>query len=165
MTSTSSGPLLTNHILIGEDLLTQASGGTETHIYPATGQVNGQVTLGGEREIAAAVESAKKALVVWEALGPQERRDRLGRLAAILEDWSDEFKQLSAAETGMPQKGFIWRLKLSVEWVRTYQGFADRVGGELTSSRTTAPSRSSGPSPLAWSGSSSPGIRRFFLCA
>ena len=32
----------------------------------------------------------------------------------------------------MPQMGFIWRHKLSVEWIRTYQGYADNVGGDVT---------------------------------
>jgi aldehyde dehydrogenase (NAD+) len=124
--------LLTNQILIGADFLDTASGGSEEHRYPATGRVNGTVTLGGKAEIEAAVEQAKQAQASWESLGPLGRRDCLGRLADIIESWSEDFKRLSAQEIGMPQKGFIWRHKLSVEWFRTYQGWADRVGGEIT---------------------------------
>jgi aldehyde dehydrogenase (NAD+) len=127
--------LLTNQILIGDEFLDTASGGSQDHHYPATGKVNGTVTLGGTAEITAAVAHARRAQARWEALGPLGRRDCLGRLAGIIEDWSDDFKRLSAAETGMPQKGFIWRHKLSVEWFRTYQGWADRVGGEVTQFR------------------------------
>jgi acyl-CoA reductase-like NAD-dependent aldehyde dehydrogenase len=129
---TDSTGLLTNQILIGDEFLDLATGGSEEHRYPATGKVNGTVTLGAQSEIVAAVERAKQAQASWEALGPLGRRDCIGRLGDIIENWSEDFKRLSAAETGMPQKGFIWRHKLSVEWFRTYQGWADRVGGEIT---------------------------------
>jgi aldehyde dehydrogenase (NAD+) len=129
---TDSRGLLTNQILIGEEFLDIATGGSQEHRYPATGKVNGTVTLGGATEIAAAVERAKEAQADWEALGPLGRRNCIGRLADIIESWSEDFKRLSAAEIGMPQKGFIWRHKLSVEWFRTYQGWADRVGGDIT---------------------------------
>jgi len=126
--------LLTNQILIGSDFLDRGSAGTDQHWNPATATVNGEITLGGRPEIDAAVAAAKAALPVWEALGPIERRDRLSRLAAIIESWGEDFRALSAAETGMPQQGFIWRLKLSVEWIRQYVGYADKVGGDLTGS-------------------------------
>lgn len=125
---------LTNTILIGDQLIETGSAGTMEHHNPATGAVNGTVTMGGTAEIEKAVAAAKDAAAVWEAMGPHERRDRLGKLAEIIEAWADDFRKLSAAETGMPQQGFIWRLKLSAEWVRAYQGLADKVGGEITSS-------------------------------
>lgn len=131
---TTATPQLTNSILIGDRLLGTGSGGTMEHRNPATGAVNGIVTMGGPSEIDLAVARAKDAAVVWEALGPHERRNRLGRLAEVIEAWAEDFRALSAAETGMPQQGFIWRLRLSAEWVRAYQGLADKVGGEVTSS-------------------------------
>lgn len=124
--------LLTNQILIGSDFLDRGSAGTDQHRNPATDQVNGEITLGGKTEIDAAVEAGKAALQAWEKMGPLGRRDALSRLATIVENWGEQFRALSAAETGMPQQGFIWRLKLSVEWIRQYVGFADKVGGDFT---------------------------------
>ena len=130
-----STEMLTNQVLIGKEFLADASCGTEEHRYPATGAVNGTVTLGGALEINDAVAAAKAAQSQWEALGPLGRRDCLGRLADIIQTWADQFKQLAAQEVGMPQRGFSWRHSLSVEWFRTYQGWADRVGGEVTQFR------------------------------
>jgi len=123
--------MLANKILIGDRLLERGSAGTMDHIYPATAEVNGTVHLGGEAEIAEAVARAKNAAATWEALGPLGRRDRLGRLADIVEARREDFRRLSAAETGMPQQSFNSRHKFSVEWIRTYQGWADKVGGEI----------------------------------
>ena len=128
----NDGTLLTNQILIGEQLLDNGSAGTMEHHYPATGRVNGVVTLGGETEIAHAVALAKKAAVVWEAMGPTERRQRISRLADIVEAWEEKFRQLSAAEIGMPQQSFSGRHKSAVDWIRTYAGFADKIGGDIT---------------------------------
>jgi aldehyde dehydrogenase (NAD+) len=129
---TNSATLLTNQILIGDELIKTGSAGEMEHRYPATGKINGTVHMGGAKEIDAAVARAKEAAIVWEALGPVERRQRIGKLADIVESRAEDFRRLSAAETGMPQQGFIWRLKLSVEWIRTYQAYADKVGGEVT---------------------------------
>jgi aldehyde dehydrogenase (NAD+) len=125
-------PMLVNEIQVGSEFLSAGSAGIMNHMDPTTGKVNGTVVMGGKKEIDAAVARAKEALVKWEKLGPLGRRDCLGRLAQIVEDQAEQFRALSAAETGMPQAGFIWRHKLSVEWIRTYQGFADKVHGEVT---------------------------------
>jgi aldehyde dehydrogenase (NAD+) len=124
--------LFTNQILIGEDFLDEGSGGTEEHRYPATGEVNGIATLGGRAEIDAAVAKAVEAQQAWEALGQQGRRDCLLRLADVLESKVEEFQAIAAGEIGIPMKGFAWRHKVSCEWFRTYAGWADRIGGEIS---------------------------------
>lgn len=131
--STATNPLV-SEMIIGDEILPDGSGPTMTHHYPATGKPNGEVPLGGVTEVEAAVAAAKAALPVWEALGPIERRNRLARLAEIVEDWGPRFEAISSAETGMPRQGFKWRVKLSCEWIRTYVGYADKVGGDLTAS-------------------------------
>ncbi|MEQ3549636.1 aldehyde dehydrogenase family protein [Pseudonocardia nematodicida] len=131
--STATTPLV-SEMLIGDDILTGASGPTLTHHYAATGEPNGEVPLGGEPEVAAAVAAAKAALPAWEALGPVERRNRLARLAEVVESWTGRFEAIASAETGMPKQGFAWRVRLSCEWIRTYVGYADKVGGDVTAS-------------------------------
>jgi aldehyde dehydrogenase (NAD+) len=125
---------LVSEMIIGDDIRTGATGPTLTHHYAATGEPNGEVPLGGASEVSDAVAAAKAALPAWEALGPVERRNRLARLAEVVESWTDRFEAIASAETGMPRQGFAWRVKLSCEWIRTYVGYADKVGGDLTAS-------------------------------
>lgn len=124
--------MLKNQLYIDGAFIDAGSGGEMDHIYPATGRINGRVTLGGRSEVERAVSAAKAALPVWEALGPTERRQRLGRLADVVESWGDRFKALAAAEIGMPTHSFAVRLKFAVDWIRTYQGWSDKIGGDIT---------------------------------
>lgn len=124
--------LLRNELYVGDAFLTEGSGGVMDHVDPATGRVNGTVRLGGRSEIEEAVAAAKGAAVTWEALGPTERRARLGRLADVVDAWGPEFRRLAAAEIGMPVRSFAGRHAFAVDWIRTYQGWADKVGGDVT---------------------------------
>lgn len=124
--------MLENKLLIGDRMLDVGSSGVMDHYYPATGEVNGTVHLGGAAEIAEAVEAAKLAAAVWQSLEPGERRRRIGRLADIVESWEDDFRRLSAAEIGIPQQGFAIRHRFAVDYIRTYQGYADKIGGDIT---------------------------------
>lgn len=123
---------LTNEIYVDGEFLTTGSAGAMEHHNPATGMSNGQTILGGRPEVDRAVAAAVQAQKVWEALGAVERRNRLGRLADIVESWEDRFRAAAAAETGMPRRGFDERHKFAVEWIRTYQGWADKIGGDVT---------------------------------
>lgn len=132
-----SEKLLTSELLIGADLLKDASCGTIEHIYPATAEVNGLVTLGGKTEVDQAVSSALAAAKLWEDTSPNERRDRLGRLAAVVEAWKEDFGTLAAAEIGMPRQAFSGRHSFALDWIRTYQGWADKVGGDITATSSS----------------------------
>lgn len=124
---------LENQMFIDNEFVPGSAGSME-HVYPATGQPNGTVTLGGAEEINRAVAAAERGLATWGALAPTERRNLLGRLADIVESWADQFRRLAAAETGIPQRGFDERHKFAVDWIRTYQGWADKIGGDVTAS-------------------------------
>lgn len=121
-----------NGMFIDGEFIQSGSGGKIDHFDPATGLINGSVTLGGPADIDAAVQAAIAGRRVWEALGPLARRDILGRLADVVEAWEPDFRSLVAAEMGMPSRGFSERHKFAVEWIRTYQGWADKVGGDIT---------------------------------
>lgn len=125
-------PLLKNRLFIGGEFLESASGGEMDHICPATGVINGTVVLGGKSEIDRAVSCAHEASEHWESLGPVERRKRLGRLADVIEAWEKDFSALAAAEIGMPQHSFALRHSFAVDWIRHYQGWADKIGGDVT---------------------------------
>ncbi len=124
--------MLKNEIFIDNAFLPAGSGGEIGHVYPATGEVNGTVVLGGAEEIRQAVAAAKRAAPLWESIGPTERRTRIGKLADVVEAWEGKFRALAAAEVGMPTRSFAARHKFAVDWIRTYQGWADKIGGDVT---------------------------------
>ncbi|MCZ8310329.1 MAG: aldehyde dehydrogenase family protein [Magnetospirillum sp.] len=126
--------MLKNEIFIENAFLPAGSGGEISHIYPATGEINGTVVLGGAEEIRHAVAAAKRAAPLWESIGPTERRARIGKLADIVEAWEGKFRTLAAAEVGMPARSFAARHRFAVDWIRTYQGWADKIGGDVTAS-------------------------------
>jgi aldehyde dehydrogenase (NAD+) len=126
--------VLKNEIFIENAFLPAGSGGEIGHIYPATGEINGTVVLGGAEEIRQAVVAAKRAAPLWESIGPTERRTRIGKLADVVEAWEEKFRGLAAAEVGMPTRSFAARHKFAVDWIRTYQGWADKIGGDVTAS-------------------------------
>jgi aldehyde dehydrogenase (NAD+) len=130
--SVTSQPQLVSGMLIGDEIRTEGHGGSAEHFYPATGELTGEISLGGVVDVDAAVAAAREALPVWEKLGPFARRDLLNRLAVVLESWGDQFEAISSRENGVPRLGFIWRHQLACEWIRTYAGYADKVGGEVT---------------------------------
>lgn len=72
------------------------------HIYPATGQPNGTVTLAGAREIDHAVRAAAEAQREWVALTVDRRRDLLIDLADVVHDRLDELAGLNVADYGVP---------------------------------------------------------------
>jgi aldehyde dehydrogenase (NAD+) len=123
-----------SELIIGDQILTSASQDALPHYFPATGEVNGEALMAGIDEVNAAIAAAKAAIPVWAGKSPVERRECLRRLADIVESWGDQFDATSSADTGMPRNGFIWRLRLSCEWIRTYAGYADKVPGEVTAS-------------------------------
>jgi aldehyde dehydrogenase (NAD+) len=123
---------LTNTLLIGGELIARGSAGQLKHFDPATGRINGTVTLGGRPEVEAAVQVSIEAQRTWERLGPARRRDCLGELANVIARWHDEFSALAAAEIGLPISNFPARHAAAIEWIRTYQGWADKIGGDIT---------------------------------
>src|SRR5215211_7899974 len=61
---------LSGNLLVGGDRISESSGRTHEHIYPATGQPNATVHLAGAAEIDHAVTSAWNAHREWTSLMP-----------------------------------------------------------------------------------------------
>jgi len=135
---TNRGTFLDGEILIGAELSRKGTAGTMEHRYPATSEVNGTVNLCGASEVNDAVTSAKAAARVWQALAPTERRDRLNRLADIIAARCEQFRQLAAAEIGQPRQSFNTRYAWSLNWIRMYAGYADKIGGDVTATSDAA---------------------------
>lgn len=131
---TAPGINFTSELIIGDEILTSASADPLPHYFAATGAVNGEAVMAGADEVGAAIAAAKAAIPTWTGMTPVQRRECLRLLADIVESWGDQFDARSSADTAMPRNGFIWRLRLACEWIRTYAGYADKLPGEVTAS-------------------------------
>ena len=72
------------------------------NINPATGEVLAEVALGGEREVALAVASAKEAFPKWAGLPARERARIMRRLGDLIERHVPELAELETDDTGLP---------------------------------------------------------------
>jgi acyl-CoA reductase-like NAD-dependent aldehyde dehydrogenase len=118
-------------LLIGEGLVTDASGGEYEHVYPATGKPTVRVPLAGAKEIDDAVRTARAALPGWRSWTVDRRRDAMLRFAALMREHEEEIARLSVFENGTP----IWmaqKFPATIADAFTYNaGWADKVGGDV----------------------------------
>ena len=126
MTATLAGGLL-----IGGDRLTETSGGTYAHIYPATGQPNAHIPLAGADEIDRAVASAWDAHREWMALTVDRRRDLLIDLADAVHENLDELSRLNVHDYAVPIS-FAGNAILLELFLRHFAGYVDKPHGSST---------------------------------
>jgi aldehyde dehydrogenase (NAD+) len=126
LTSTLSGGLL-----IGGDRITDSSGGTYAHIYPATGQANADVQLAGADEINRAVASAWDAHREWMSLTVDRRRDLLIDLADAVHENLDELSRLNVHDYAVPIS-FAGNAILLERFIRHFAGYVDKPHGSST---------------------------------
>ncbi|MCU1458917.1 MAG: Aldehyde Dehydrogenase, partial [Actinomycetia bacterium] len=122
------------HLHIGDDQLSEGSGGVYEHVYSATGEVHGNVPLAGVDEVNAAVDAADAAFKVWRAWNPADRRDALYRLAKLITDNADEFCRLAVLDNGVTYEFAKHGPRIAEEWTSYYAGWADKIEGQLISS-------------------------------
>ena len=126
MTATLAGGLL-----IGGDRLTETSGGTYAHIYPATGQPNAHIPLAGADEIDRAVASAWDAHREWMALTVDRRRDLLIDLADAVHENLDELSRLNVHDYAVPIS-FASNAIMLERFLRHFAGYVDKPHGSST---------------------------------
>lgn len=125
MTATLPGPL------IGGDRVTESSGGSYQHIYPATGQPNATIHLAGAAEIDRAVESARQAQREWMSLSVDQRRDLLIDLADLVHDKLDELCRLNVHDYAVPIS-LAGNAVLLERFLRHFAGYVDKPHGAST---------------------------------
>jgi acyl-CoA reductase-like NAD-dependent aldehyde dehydrogenase len=128
MTSTVALPA---GLLIGGDRLTQSSGGSHAHIYPATGQPNGTVALAGPDDIDRAVASAWDAHREWKSLTVDRRRDLLIDLADAVHENLGDLAELNVHDYAVPIT-FAANGILLERFLRHYAGYVDKAHGSST---------------------------------
>ena len=122
---------LPSGLLIGGDRITDTSGGTYAHIYPATGEPNAHVPLAGADEIDRAVESAWDAHREWMALTVDRRRDFLIDLADLVHENLDESARLNVHDYAVPIS-FAGNAILLERFLRHFAGYVDKPQGSST---------------------------------
>lgn len=120
-------------LVIGDKVLSTGSGGTHVHVFPATGEEQAEVPLAGASEVEAAVAAAKKAAPMWKAMKPSERRDRLFRLADLVEQHGEEFAWIGTREVGSPISGVRAIPGKFSAWTKYAAGWADKLEGRVVS--------------------------------
>jgi aldehyde dehydrogenase (NAD+) len=124
-------PTLSGGLLIGGDRITEASGGTHSHIYPATGQPNAIIPLAGAAEIDHAVASAWQAHREWMSLTVDRRRDLLIDLADAVHENLDELARLNVHDYAVPIS-FAGNAILLERFLRHFAGYVDKPHGTST---------------------------------
>ena len=122
---------LSGGLLIGGEQITNASGGTYAHIYPATGQSNATITLAGADEVDRAVASAWGAHREWMSLTVDRRRDLLFDLADAVHENLDELARLNVHDYGVPIS-FAGNAILLERFLRHFAGYVDKPQGTTT---------------------------------
>jgi aldehyde dehydrogenase (NAD+) len=118
---------------IGGEWVPAASGKTFETINPATEEVIAQVAEGDAKDVDAAVKAARKALEQgpWGKMDARDRGKLMYRLADLIESEAAELAALETLDNGKPirdSKGAD--LPLTVDCLRYYAGFADKLTGQ-----------------------------------
>lgn len=120
-------------LVIGDKVLRTASGGVHTHVNPATGEPQAEVPVAGRAEVDAAVAAAKRALPIWRATPPAQRRDMLFRLADLVIRETERFAWVGAKEVGTPVAS-VRNIPPKFEaWTKYFAGWADKLEGRVVS--------------------------------
>ena len=125
-------------LLIGGKWVEAASGQAFDTLNPATGQVIARIAEGGEEDIDAAVDAARKAFEgPWSHFKPFDRQNLLLAIADLIERDFDELSLLDTLDMGAP----ISRTRTYKRWMlqafRYYAAQAVSISGETI--RNSAP--------------------------
>ncbi len=102
-----------------------------TTYNPANGEPLAHVKQANQRDMEAAIESAKRGFEVWSAMSAIERSRILNRAVAILRERNDELAALEVADTGKPiQEAIAVDITTGADVIEYYAGLAPSLQGE-----------------------------------
>jgi acyl-CoA reductase-like NAD-dependent aldehyde dehydrogenase len=120
----------TMQMLIGGELRPARSGAALEAVNPATGELLALVPRASAEDVSDAVDAAQRAFPCWRATPPQERAERVLRLAQHLLDHGDELAMLDVRDNGSPIREMLGDISLAVSWIRHFAGMALHIRGE-----------------------------------
>ena len=120
-------------VIAGAEKLERGSGQSLAHIYPANGQVTCEMMLAGPSDVDRAVKAARAAFPAWRALTGDKRRDLMLKMAAVLEQHTQELAALSTLENASPAMMTPFFVFDAVQKFRYFAGWADKIKGETIS--------------------------------
>ena len=108
-----------------------------THVNPATGEVNYEVSAGTEADIAAAVETAHKAAAApaWRNMLPHNRALLLNRIADLMMERSDLLARCQMLENGKVWKECKNQVINGAATFRYCAAAVETLGSEITPPR------------------------------
>jgi aminobutyraldehyde dehydrogenase len=115
---------------VGGEWVDAIEGGTMEVLNPATGEVIAEVPSGTQADVDRAVEAAKKALPEWLETTPQERSEALLKLAAAIEDNTEELAELESQNVGKPLGYARDEMPVSADNLRFFAGAARLLEGK-----------------------------------
>ncbi len=117
-----------------------ASGRFFKTLNPATGEVIATVAEGNEVDVDRAVAAARRAFEgPWRTMRAAERGHILFKFADLMKRHADEIAELESRDAGKPIAGVLRQdLPAAIDTLTYYAGWADKIGGEVVSTRSDA---------------------------
>lgn len=140
-TDPGHAPAAAGRMLIGGKLCGAADGALLDTVNPSTEEVAGQVPDATAADVDAAVAAAAGAADEWRETPWTARGDALRKLAALLDEHSDELAMIDALDGGNPYTSMLADVGSAARELRYFAG----LGGE-TKGRTIP----SGPDAMTW---------------
>jgi 1-pyrroline dehydrogenase len=115
---------------VGGEWVDAVEGGTMEVLNPATGETIAEVPRGTQADVDRAVEAAKKALPEWLETTPQERSEALLKLAAAIDEHTEELAELESQNVGKPLSYARDEMPVSADNIRFFAGAARLLEGK-----------------------------------
>src|SRR5215217_70034 len=115
---------------VGGEWVDAVEGGTMEVLNPATGEVIAEVPRGTQADVDRAVEAAKKALPEWLETTPKERSEALLKLAAAIDENTEELAELESQNVGKPLSYARDEMPVSADNIRFFAGAARLLEGK-----------------------------------
>ncbi|MFI5208970.1 MAG: aldehyde dehydrogenase family protein [Gemmatimonadales bacterium] len=119
-------------LFIGNEFAPAASGRRFAVINPATEEPLAEVAEAGEADISRAVAAARACFESdsWQGLSPRKRGALLLKAADLLAARLKEVAELETRQNGKPLFESKIDVAMTIETLRYYGGWADKIGGE-----------------------------------
>jgi 1-pyrroline dehydrogenase len=117
---------------VGGKLVDAVDGGMMEVLNPATGEVIAEVPRGTQADVDRAVEAAKDALPEWLDTTPGERAEALLKLAAVIEDNTEELAEIESRNVGKPLSYARDEMPVSADNIRFFAGAARLLEGKAS---------------------------------